>query len=198
MDGATAPLAREQRFSQAIGKAGFAEEERAGRRAAAGIEERRNDLAAEVREQRRVAIVAQRHNVTQAHVPAVAVVRVVAREQVHERIDGDVVNVAQAAGDDFQLRAVGPHAGDAAAAKLQFAAILAGRLDEAVIADRDVDPAVDTHANAVRGVIGAAKLQIEADPLTSTSERSATRRRRHRGTRTGTADGGRRASCDRR
>ena len=38
-------------------------------------------------------------------------------------------------------------------------------LDESVIADGDVDPAVDPHPDAVGGVVGAAELEVEADPL---------------------------------
>ena len=60
-----------------------------------------------------------RHDVAEPHVPAVAVVGVVAGEQVQIRVDGDVVDVALAARDDLQAGAVGADADHAAAAVLE-------------------------------------------------------------------------------
>ena len=87
-----------------------------------------------------------------------------------QRVDGDVVDVALAAVRRLQPGAVGPHADDAAAVELQRRAVLAVGLDQAVVADGDVDPAVDAQADAVGGVVGPAEARRSRPmPLTSTS-----------------------------
>src|SRR5262249_58952163 len=75
--------------------------------------------------------------------------------QVHERGDADVEGVPQAVGKALQVGPVGPHPGDATAHR-HLAAVLAACLGAAVVADGDVDPAVETHADAVGGVVAAA------------------------------------------
>ena len=79
-------------------------------------------------------------------------------------IDRQVVVVARAAGIDLEPGAVGADAHVAAAAHLDFLAVGADRLDEAVVADGDVEPAVDAHLDAVDRVVGAAKVEAEAEP----------------------------------
>jgi len=56
----------------------------------------------------------------------------------------------------------------------------AGRLDEPVIPHRDVEPAVDSEGHAVRRVVGAAELEIEAQALDEQPRSARPRRRRHR------------------
>src|SRR5262249_3736399 len=115
VDGVAAPLDREERAANLFREAGFIEEDRPGGRAAAVIGQRLDDLVAEVDEQRWVTVLGHWRVVGQAHVPGVAVVGVVAGEDVHEGVDGHVEDVAGAAAIDLQLSAVGAHADDAAA-----------------------------------------------------------------------------------
>ena len=102
-------------------------------------------------------------DVTESHVPATPIVGVVAREEVEFRADGHVVNVPLPARDDFQLGAIRPTTHNPTAAIRQLFPVRTGRLDEAVVSDRDIDPPVDADLNPVRRVIGSAKLEIEAD-----------------------------------
>ena len=95
-----------------------------------------------------------------ANVPTAAVVGVVAREDVQVRVDADIENVSLAPRVNFHLGAVGPDADDAAAASGERRAVVAVRLGETEVADGDVDPAVDAHADAVGRVIGAALLDF--------------------------------------
>ena len=84
------------------------------------------------------------------HVVA-AVVLVVAHEDVQLLVEGDVVDVAQAGGEDVQVAAVGPAAQDAAAVEHQ--AIAFGPLDvAAVVAQGQVEPAVVPDDDAVGAV----------------------------------------------
>ena len=107
-----APLDGEETLRQA----GFIEPERAARAAAAEIGERLEHVLGEVLEERRVAHVRAGRDEAQAHVPAAAVVGVVAGEEVERGRDGHVVDIALAARDDLEAGAIGPDADDAAAA----------------------------------------------------------------------------------
>ena len=49
-------------------------------------------------------------------------------------------------------------------AQLDFLAVGANRLDDAIVADGDVEPAVHAHLDAVDGMVGAAKIEAEAQP----------------------------------
>ena len=104
----------------------------------------------------RVAVVGALDQVADPNVPAARpVVVVIAGEQVHKRVDADVEGVAQAGDEDFQVGPIGPDADDAAAHR-HPAAILALGLRTAIVADGDVDPAVESHADAIGGVVAAA------------------------------------------
>src|SRR5262249_27049921 len=96
--------------------------------------------------------------VVEADVPAAAIVGVVAREQVHVRVDADGEDVARAPQDRLEAGAVGPNACDAAAHGNGGPVLGGGGTGHAKIADGDVDPAVDAHGDAVGGVIAAARL----------------------------------------
>ena len=157
------PIAGEEGLAEITGEAGLAEVEAAGTGAAAVVGERMGDLVGEVLVKTRVAGVGQRGEVVEARVPALAVVGVVAGEEVEGRGDRDVADVAGHHGVVLELGAVGADAHDAAA--VEGDALLVAEADGAVVvaqeagaevADGDVEPAVDAHAGAVGGVVGAA------------------------------------------
>ena len=95
-------------------------------------------------------------------VEAAAVVRVAAREQIQVGIDRQVVVVARAARIDLEVAAVWAHADVAAAPQLNLVPVGAGGLHESIVADGDVEPAVDSNLDAVGRVIGAAEVQPES------------------------------------
>ena len=101
--------------------------------------------------------------VEEADVPAAAVVGVAAGEAVEKGIERDVVDVARAGGVELEFGAVGPDARDAAAEQRDLGAVGAGGVVESKIADGDVDPAVDAHADAVRRMVGAAVVDRLGD-----------------------------------
>src|SRR4051812_8101280 len=101
----------------------------------------------------------------QADVPAAAVVRVVAGEAVEPGVDRDLKNVARPARIDLQARSVRPNTDDPAAAELDLLAVGAFGLNEAEVADGEVEPAVDAQAHAVRGVVCGPILEGEGDVL---------------------------------
>ena len=146
-------------------EAGFVDVNRAAAAAAAVVGEGLDALVVEVFVEARVAVVVEAGEVVEAHVPAAAVVRVVAGEDVHQRADGDFEDVARAGGVDFEAGAIRTHTDDAATAMLERFAIGAGGLHEAEVATRDVKPAVDAETEAVRGVIGGAVLVTKGDVL---------------------------------
>ena len=106
-------------------------------------------------------MVTQRDEVVQASVPSFAIVCVVARKNIELWADGDVVNVAGVECVVFQFSAVGSHPDHTAAAQMKRVAIAALGLDVAVVADSQIQPAIDSHAYAVGGVIRAAEAQVE-------------------------------------
>ncbi len=79
-----------------------------------------------------------------------AVVGVVVREEFVLRRHCDVEVVAGAGRIDLEVRAVGPHPGDAAAVDLDLVAVLAGGAIDALVAGADIEVAVHRDA-AVRG-----------------------------------------------
>ena len=93
---------------------------------------------------------------TETHIPAAAVVRVVARENIQIRVDARIENVARAPAINFHVRAIGPDAHDAAATPAEHAAIRAHGLGETEVAHGNINPAVDAHADAVGSVVRAA------------------------------------------
>ena len=78
----------------------------------------------------------------EAHVPAAAVVGVVAREAVQLGADGGFEDVPRAAREEVQARAVGTEAHDAAGAELKFPPVRAFGFHETEVADGGVNPAV--------------------------------------------------------
>ena len=97
------------------------------------------------------------------HVGA-AIVLVVADEDVQLGIEGHVVDVAQAGGEDVQVAAIGPAAEDAAAVEHQAVAFGARHVD-AVIAQRQVEPAVVAGDHAV-GAVEPGRVLLRRQPQT--------------------------------
>src|SRR5262249_23223196 len=73
-----------------------------------------------------------------------------------KRIDGQVERVPQSGAVNFQFGAVGTHAHDAAAALHDRPAVLTPGLLDAVVADADIEPAVDSQPHAIGGMVAAA------------------------------------------
>ncbi len=89
----------------------------------------------------------------EAHVPSTAVVRVSTGEDVHEGVDRDVVDVAQAGCVGFEFRPVGANPDDSPSVHGQLFSVRTGRVHKAKVPDRNVDPPVYSHAYSVRRVI---------------------------------------------
>ncbi len=159
------PVASEEGFTEFTREARLAQIETTGARTAAVIGEGESGLVGEVLIQARVTGIGQRGEVVEAGVPALAVVGVIAGEEVEGRGDGDVADVASHHGVVLELSAIRADTHDAAA--IERHALLVAEADGAIIianktrtkvADSDVEPAVDAHAGAVRGVVGTARV----------------------------------------
>ena len=96
----------------------------------------------------------------EADIPATAVVGIAAGVDVHQRVNSDIVNVAQAVGVDLELGAVRANAHNTATEHGENGAVGAFCLVHAVVADGDVDPAVNGHAHAVGGVVCTTALVV--------------------------------------
>ena len=165
MQRAGRPIAGEEGLAEVTRETWLAEVEAAGAGAAAVVGERMGNLVVEVLVQARIAGIGQRGEVVEARVPALAVVGVVAREEVEGRGDRDVADITGHLGVDLEFGAVRADAHHAAAVERH--ALLVAEADGAVVvadearaevADGDVEPAIDTHAGAVGGVVGAARV----------------------------------------
>ncbi len=164
VDEVRAPVDRVERLAERRRQPWILNVEHAGTRSAAVVGERGDDLIAEVLEERRIAVLPAGDEVIQPDVPAAAVVRITAREQVHERVNRQVVVVARAPGIDLEAAAITPDADVAAAAHLHFPAVGADGLYQPVVTDGDIEPAVAAHLDAIDRVIGAAEIEAEAKP----------------------------------
>ena len=96
----------------------------------------------------------------EADIPAAAVVGIAAGVDVHQRVNGDIVNVAQAVGVDLELGAVRANAHNTATEHREHGAVCAFCLVHAVVAHGDVDPAVNGHTHAIGGVICTTALVV--------------------------------------
>ena len=162
-DGAAAPVARVGQIIPRGGPAGLVNPACAAAGTAAVVGERRDEFVGEIFVEPRIAVILEAGEMVEANVPSAAVVRVVAREDVAQRRDGRLEDVARAARVELEIAAVWPHADDAAAAELEFAPVRALGLHEAEVAAGDVEPAVNAQLHAVRRVIGGAVLESERD-----------------------------------
>ena len=76
-----------------------------------------------------------------------------------KRIDGDIVDVARAVSIDFHLGAVRSYSDDTPTEHGQFFSRPVNGIMETKVADGNVYPPVDAHADAIGRVVGAAALQ---------------------------------------
>ena len=97
----------------------------------------------------RVAMVVEPGEMMEPHIPAGAVVGVVAGNKIEQRTHGRFEDVAGAAGEDFQPAAVGPHADDAAAAERERSAVGALGVQAAEVTQGCIEPAVDAEFQSV-------------------------------------------------
>ena len=158
-----APVAGEGGVVERPGHPRLVDPAAAGARAAAVVGQRRHDLVGEVDEAAGIAVVLQAGEGVEPHVPAAAVVAVVAGDHVEERAHGRLERVAGAAGEEVEPRTVGPEPHEPAAAQPQGPPVGAHRLHEAEVADRGVDPAVDAEGQAVGRVVRRPELVVEGD-----------------------------------
>ena len=128
-------ITRVERVVEGVRKAGFVQPIAARTGATAVVSQRRHVLCGKVFIEARIAVVAQRDEVMQACVPALAIVGIVAREDIELWADGDVVNVAGVECVVFQFGPIGSHADHTAAAQMKRVAIAALGLDKAVVAN---------------------------------------------------------------
>ena len=152
------PIAGEDHVAVVTREAGLVQVEPAGAGAAAIVGQRRQRLVGEVLVEPRVAEVAERGEMQEARVPALAVVGVVAHEHVEvgRNRRGEVVAGHQRI--RLHLAAVRAHAHHAATEQGVAGAVRAFGVGHAEVAHADVKPAVDAHAHAVGGVVGAARV----------------------------------------
>ena len=87
--------------------------------------------------------------VAEASPPADAVIGVFSGDDVHERVNGYVIDVTCAVDEGFYFCAVWSDTDDSAAVHAEFFTICSCGVDESEVPDADVDPAVDTEADVV-------------------------------------------------
>src|SRR5437763_10120868 len=104
-----------------------------------------------------ISVVARGDDVAQAVVPLVAVVGVVAAEDVHQRIDGNVIDVALSGGISLQSGSVCAHTNHPSTAKLNLRAVFPDGFGTPIISHCYINPPVDAQADAVGGVVGPAQ-----------------------------------------
>ena len=155
---AAPPVAHHGNVVVLLGPSRLVEEHRPGAGTTAHVDEGGNDFAGVALEELGITILARLDLVNEAHVPTAAIIGVAAGVHVHEGIDRDVVDVAQPMGVGFELRAVGAHAYDATTIHGKLGAVGALGVDETEVADRNVDPAIDSHADSIGRMVHPAGL----------------------------------------
>ena len=93
-----------------------------------------------------------------SNIPASTVVGISPGENIHQWIDGDIVNIAQSMGVNFHFRAIGSDAENAATQLSELGAIGPFSADKSIVAHCNIDPAVDPHTNAIGAVVCASFL----------------------------------------
>src|SRR3569833_1433907 len=106
--------------------------------------------------QYRVTIFARLDMVRETNIPAAAIVGVVPCKHIHIRVDSHIINIAGAMGKNLHFGTVGAGAHDAAAKHGHFFTAAVNGIVETKVAHSNIDPAVNTHADAVSGMVGAA------------------------------------------
>ena len=101
----------------------------------------------------------------QAGIPAVTIIRIVTSEHMQEWINTEVVDVAGAGRVDLESGAVGAHPHHTAAMMGDGCSVLPHCFHIPIIADGDVDPAVNAERDPIGAVVGTAKVETEAESL---------------------------------
>src|SRR5690606_31612739 len=97
--------------------------------------------------------------VTEANVPAASVVGIAPGENIHERINGHVIDIPHPMRIDLHPSAIRPHPHDSATQHGQLFSAPVHRIVEPKITDSNVDPAINTHLNSVGSMIGSLSLK---------------------------------------
>ena len=159
-DLAESPVTHERHVVVFFWPAGFLEEHGTSAGATADVNERGDDFVSEVFEQHGVAILSRLNVVDKTDIPAAAVVGIAAGVDVKQRVNGDIVNVAQTVGVDLELGAVRANAHNTAAEHGEHSVVCAFCLVHAIVTDGDIDPAVNRHAHAIGSVVCATALVV--------------------------------------
>ena len=152
------PVAHHGNVVVLCGPTRFLEEHGSGSRPSSHVDKCGDDLTGVAFEELGIAIFTGLNLVNKPHVPPSTVIRVPAGEHVHERIDRDVVYVAQAIGVCFQLRSIRSHSYNPPPVHGQLFPVCTGGIDKAKIAYSDVNPSINPHAYPIGRVIYSASL----------------------------------------
>ena len=154
----TPPVAHHRDVVVLLRPSRFVEEHRPGAGTTAHVNEGGNDFASVTLEELGVTIFARLNLVNEAHIPTAAIIGVAAGVHVHEGINRDVVDIAQPMGIRLEFGAVGAHPYHPTAVHGKLGAVGALGVDETEVADGNVDPSIDSHANSIGRMVHPAGL----------------------------------------
>src|SRR5690554_5093794 len=106
-----------------------------------------------------ITVFARLYQMAEPDVPPTAVIGISTRENIHERIDGNVINIAQSMGKYFHFGTVGPYPDDATPQHGQLRPLPVNRPVKSEISHGDVYPTINPHANSIGSMIGTAALE---------------------------------------
>ncbi|MAS79346.1 MAG: hypothetical protein CMI25_02895 [Opitutae bacterium] len=129
------------------------EEHRPGPGSSSNVNEGGNDFAGVALEEFRIPVFTGLNLMYEAHVPAPTIIGVSTGEHVHERIDRDVVDVAQATRVGFQFRSIGANPYDSPSVHGQLFSVRTGCVHKTKVPYGDVDPPVYPHAYSIGRMI---------------------------------------------
>ena len=110
-------------------------------------------------------MIIQPSEVMKPHIPTAPVIRVVTGENIHQRADRHLQDVARARGINLEATTVRPHANDTTTSMLKRSAIGARGLHESKVTASNVKPPIDPQTQPVRGMIRRAILVTKSDVL---------------------------------
>ena len=154
----SSPIAHDRNVGELLRPPFFLKEHRSRSRAPANINKRRDDFIGEILKQNWVAVFTRLNVVNEPDIPSPAIIGIPTGVDVHEWVNGNVVNVAQPMSVDLHLGTVGSEAHHPAAEHRQLGPVASFGAVDPKIAHRDVNPSIDAEAEAIRGVIGTAIL----------------------------------------
>ena len=159
VDGLASPVSHKRLLVVGFRPSRLVDKDRTNTGATAEIFKRRDDLIGKINKETRVAVFPGLDVVSETHIPTTTVVGVSAGEDVHERIDRHIVNVAHSGGVELHFRSVGTDPDNSATQQGQLRASAINRVNKTEIPDRNVDPTVDTHLDTVGGVVSSASVE---------------------------------------